>query len=122
MERNTLQIALRTRVKLFFRPKDLKGQAKDAPSQLRWKLVEENSRKVLQAENPTPYYVSFENVSLSVDGKEVKSKDPQMVEPGGVQRFTFDEAPVLNTAKAEVQFTYIDDYGQIIPQTASLAP
>lgn len=119
---NTLQLAFRTRVKLFFRPKDLKGAVNDAPGQLSWKLLQEDSKRVLQVENPTPYYVSFEKVSLVVDGKEVKSDDPQMVAPGGKQRFVLGEAHLAEGAKAEVQFTNISDYGQIVPHTASLMP
>ncbi|WP_205744365.1 fimbria/pilus periplasmic chaperone [Dyella sp. M7H15-1] len=118
--KNTLQLAFRTRVKLFFRPKGLKGAVKDAPSQLNWKLLREGSKQVLQAENPSAYYVSFENVSLAVNGKEVKNDDPQMIAPGGTQRFVLEDIPLPVDTKSEVRFTSIDDYGQIVPHNAAL--
>ncbi|WP_333681114.1 fimbria/pilus periplasmic chaperone [Dyella sp.] len=119
---NTLQLAFRTRVKLFFRPKDLKGAVEDAPRRLSWKLLQEDSKQVLQVENPSAYYVSFEKVSLVIDGKEVKSDDPQMVAPGSKQRFVLGETHLAEGAKAEVQFTNIGDYGQVVPHTAPLMP
>lgn len=118
---NTLQLAFRTRVKLFFRPKALQEAVKEAPGRLSWRLLREGATPVLQVENPSAYYVSFEKVSLLIDGKEVKSDDPQMVAPGGKQRFVLGEAPLAGEANAEVQFTHIDDYGQIVSHTASLS-
>ncbi|GGA34574.1 fimbrial biogenesis chaperone [Dyella nitratireducens] len=117
---NTLQLAFRTRIKLFFRPNGLVGAVGDAPGQLRWKLEKEGTRQVLEANNPSSYYVSFEKVSLLVDGKEVKSEDPQMIEPGGTQRFVLDAADLPVGVRTEVQFTHIDDYGQIVAHTATL--
>lgn len=117
-----MQLAFRTRIKFFFRPKDLKGTATDAPGQLRWKLVSGGGRQMLQAENPTAYYVSFEKVSLVAGGKDINSDDPQMIAPGGTQRFVLSEARLQVGANVEVHFTNIDDYGQIISHTAPVTP
>ena len=119
---NTLQLAFRTRVKLFFRPKDLKGNVADAPSQLRWKVLHEGDQPLLEAENPSAYYVSFERVSLVADGKEMKTEDPQMIEPGGTQRFVLSGTPLPVGAKTHVQFTSIDDRGLIASHTAVPTP
>lgn len=119
---NTLRLAFRTRIKLFFRPKGLKGNAADAPAELRWKLVTDGGESVLVAENPSVYYVSFESVSLTVDGKDNKSDSPQMIAPGGTQRYTLKDFHAANGAKSEVHFSSIDDYGQFVLHTAMLTP
>jgi P pilus assembly chaperone PapD len=121
-ERNLLQLAYRTRIKLFFRPKGLKSAVNDAPEQLRWKQITEGSEHLLQAENPTPYYISFESVALVVDGKEIQSEGAaqMMVAPGATQRFPLKDVPA--GAKLGVRFTNIDDYGQYVLHTASLTP
>lgn len=115
---NTMQLAFRTRIKLFFRPAGLKPAVADAPGQLRWKVVNDGEKRVLQAENPSPYYLSFESVALVVNGKEFKNHDPQMIAPGGTQSFPIDGLDIPAGAKAEVTFTTIDDYGSMAPRTA----
>lgn len=119
---NTLQLAFRTRIKLFFRPKDLKGNAADAPGQLRWKLATDGAEPALVAENPSAYYVSFESVSLVIDGKDIKSESPQMIVPGGTQRYPLKDFHPAAGAKLEVHFKSIDDYGQFVSHTAMLTP
>ncbi|RDS84385.1 phytochrome sensor protein [Dyella psychrodurans] len=119
---NTLQLAFRTRIKLFFRPKGLKGNAADAPGQLRWKLVTDGAEPALVAENPSVYHVSFESVSLVADGKDIKSDTPQMIAPGGTQRYPLKDFHPANGAKLEVHFSSISDYGQFVPHTATLTP
>ncbi|MBL5825941.1 molecular chaperone [Serratia fonticola] len=65
---NFLQIALRLRIKLFYRPAGLEGTANDAAKMLTW-----NSKGTdLQAVNSTPYHVSL--VEVKVNGKKVKGE------------------------------------------------
>jgi chaperone protein EcpD len=117
---NTLQLAFRTRVKFFFRPTGLKGTADDAPSRLRWHLLHEGSQAVLQVENPSAYYVSFESLALVIGGKKLQYGDAQMIAPGGTQRFVFDDMTWPAGTKSEVQFSSIDDHGLIVPHSAPL--
>lgn len=119
---NTMQLAFRTRIKLFFRPAKLPGSVGDAPGQLRWKLVTEGKDHVLEASNPSPYFVSFESVALVSDGKENASDNPQMIAPGGTQRFPLKNLNLAPGARAQVHFANINDYGQSIPHVAELTP
>lgn len=61
-DKNRLQIAFRNRIKLFYRPAGLPGQANEAAKALTWNTQDGQ----VQATNPTPYYVSL--VNLSVNG------------------------------------------------------
>lgn len=69
---NKLQINVKSKFKLFYRPKGL-GEAKDA-----WqKVTFTRQGNQLVAHNPTPFHVSF--YSLSVGGKAIP--EPGMIAP-----------------------------------------
>ncbi|WP_268628645.1 fimbrial biogenesis chaperone, partial [Escherichia coli] len=70
---NVLQVAIRTRIKLFYRPASLAGSPEEAASKVRW----ERSGNTLKAINDSPYYLSFSTVSVAGE----KIKEPQMVAP-----------------------------------------
>lgn len=50
---NTLQLAVRQRIKIFFRPAGLPGSALVAPTQLEWQLVKRGAESLLTVKNPT---------------------------------------------------------------------
>lgn len=60
-EENRLQMAFRSRIKLFYRPVGLEGNANDAAKALSWNA--QNNR--IQVTNPTPYYVSLVNITVN---------------------------------------------------------
>ena len=63
---NTLQVAFRSRLKLFFRPSGLQGNANDAPKQMRWR----SKSGQIEAYNPTPYFINL--VTVMVNGKKIE--------------------------------------------------
>lgn len=121
---NFLQMAFRSRIKLFFRPEGLKGQAADAPSQLVWRLVPQGGAgkgPALEARNPTAYHVSLGTVELVGGGKSAKFDDGVMVAPGEAQTIALTgELP--STAQATVKYQAINDHGGVLEGESSLAP
>ncbi|CAI2007758.1 TPA: fimbrial biogenesis chaperone [Serratia fonticola] len=105
-DQNVLQIAIKTRLKLFYRPKDLQGKSEEAPGKLSWKR-EGNKLHII---NPTPYTVTF--ASLTVNGKEIKEAD--MVPPKGDVRFSL---PTIN-GSLNIQYQTITDFGGVISAKA----
>lgn len=104
---NTLQIALQTRVKLFYRPKSLKADKNGTPWQEQ--LVLQKQGDQLMVKNPTPYYITLINAAANDTTAGVKGKEfsPVMVAP-------FGEMPLGVSAAALGQrpvLTYINDYG-----------
>jgi chaperone protein EcpD len=67
---NILQMAYRTRVKVFVRPARLPGKPEDAPAQLSWKIAAapDGNGQAVSVSNPTPYYVSFSEVDVEDGG------------------------------------------------------
>ncbi|EPO5266761.1 fimbria/pilus periplasmic chaperone [Providencia rettgeri] len=104
---NTLQLALQTRIKLFYRPKAIipTREQLDNPWQEQLKLTRQGEQYTVT--NPTPYYVTLVDAVPSKKEKTVAGFEPLMVAPKssqvlGVSASALGNAPVL---------TYINDYG-----------
>ncbi|MEB4677619.1 fimbrial chaperone [Enterobacteriaceae bacterium G50] len=112
--KNLLQLAFRTRIKLFYRPSGLTGEPSEAPGKLKWMLT--NSQ--LQVNNPTPYHVSFNDISLQSGGKSFKV-DSRMVAPFSQVTFAI-EGLSGNVSSGKIVFKAINDYGGTIDGSATL--
>lgn len=122
--KNLLEFAFRTRIKLFFRPAGLPGSAADAAHKLSWKLVDGEGGKgvALQATNPTPYYVNFAAVGLSIGEHSIKTRGGGMVAPGGTTVFPIKELASRPTGEVKAQFNVISDYGAVSTIVQPLTP
>ncbi|CAI1935869.1 fimbria/pilus periplasmic chaperone [Serratia fonticola] len=102
---NTLQIALQTRIKLFYRPKALMTSSGDTPWQEKITLSKQGDSYVVN--NPTPYFVTLVDGSSKVKGESLKDFDPLMVEPKGKGTLKASASALGNSPV----LTYINDYG-----------
>lgn len=102
---NTLQIALQTRIKLFYRPKALLQDSSKAPWQEQITLTRVGNN--YQVNNPTPYYVTLVDGSSSVKGSSAADFAPLMIEPKGKGML---KAGVSSLGNNPV-LTYVNDYG-----------
>ncbi|ELQ6169042.1 fimbria/pilus periplasmic chaperone [Cronobacter dublinensis] len=104
---NTLQIALQTRIKLFYRPAAIaldKTQAAQGDWVEKITLTRQGDKYVVS--NPTSYFLTIVEGAASVKGKPV-SFEPVMVSPKSsavleASAAAFGNSPVL---------TYVNDYG-----------
>jgi len=101
--KNTLQIAVKTRIKLIYRPKGLKGNPEALASQLTW----QRSGNQLLVSNPSPFYMNLQ--SVTVGGKEVP--DATYVAPMSSASFSLP----AGVSAGAVQWKIINDYGGIGP-------
>lgn len=97
---NTLQIAVKTRIKLLYRPQGLKGVPEDVANKLTW--TQSGTR--LTVTNPTPFVMNFNQVK--VGASEVK--DVTYVLP--MSQATFN-APTA--ASGQISWKLISDYGGV---------
>ncbi|MBC3252357.1 fimbria/pilus periplasmic chaperone [Serratia fonticola] len=102
---NTLQIALQTRIKLFYRPESIAMDKNAPPPQEQMTLTKQGDKYVIN--NPTPYYVTFVDVSSKKGGPGVKGFEPIMVPPKGNVPLTVSASAVGNRPV----LTYVNDYG-----------
>ncbi|HEI3942079.1 TPA: fimbrial chaperone [Escherichia coli] len=112
-DKNLLQLAFRTRIKLFYRPSGLQGEPAEAPAKITWKL----NNAQLQANNPTPYYVSFNEVKLESGGKTY-NVNSSMVAPFSQASFGVTGLPG-SMSSGKVVFKAINDFGGNIDGSAT---
>ncbi|HEI2545534.1 TPA: fimbrial chaperone [Escherichia coli] len=117
-DQSLLQLAFRTRIKLFYRPEGLSGNPSEAPLALKWSWAAAGGQTALRVSNPTPYHVSFSSGDLEANGKRYPL-DMKMVAP-----FSDDVIKVNGisgkTASAKVHFYAINDFGGAIESEARL--
>lgn len=110
-QENVLQFALRTRIKIFYRPAgmaEFKGGADEAPNALRWSVVAAPGGAALQVVNPSPYHVTLGE--LTVHGAREQAIDAaDLVPPMGQVTFALDGMTAV--APVNVSYTTINDYG-----------
>lgn len=104
---NTLQIALQTRIKLFYRPKVLVLTQAEMATPWQEKLTLTKVGDKYQVNNPTPYFVTIVDAKTTPKGVSAKGFTPVMIEPKGqatlnVGAGALGDKPVL---------TYVNDYG-----------
>ncbi|WP_329742281.1 molecular chaperone [Dyella sp. A6] len=107
--RNTLQFAVRSRLKLFYRPANLPGDAMKAPDKLGFKPAP-GPGAALDVHNPTPYYITISRLSLGTNAKPVPGASG-MVAPFGDLRLPLKDLDHALASGTAVTFTTIDDYG-----------
>lgn len=95
---NQLQVNIKSKFKLFFRPKGLAGNPADAWQDIAFR----QQGNQLIAHNPTPYFVSF--YTLSVNHQAIN--DPGMIGPGEDRHWTVSHA-------GPVSWSAINDYGGV---------
>lgn len=98
---NTLQIALQTRVKLFYRPAGIAIDKSAAPPQEQLTLSRDGSG--YQVHNPTPYYVTI------VDGRPKNGESPKDFQP--VMLAPFSSGALRSALGSSPELFYINDYG-----------
>jgi chaperone protein EcpD len=107
---NRVQLAFRSRIKLFYRPDQLKGSSADAPAQLTWRLTRVDGKPAVEAHNPTPFHVSLTEISVQAGDRRASFDDGGMVGPGETRAFPLKgDAP--EAAGASVHYTSLNDYG-----------
>lgn len=103
-QENVLQIAVRTRIKLFFRPAGLNTTLEQQAKALQWHR--QGNRLVV--DNKGPYHVTLGTITLKNSAGKDQVINADMVKP-------FDSATITLPAGTEgarkLAFTYINDFG-----------
>jgi chaperone protein EcpD len=118
---NLLQLALRSRLKFFYRPANLQGDPLKAPGELTWKVVADGNGYALEAHNPTPYFVTISELSLAVGGKNATA-EIGMVSPMSDLRLTLHDVTQKPAAGSAVSFTIINDFGAAATFNGTVTP
>lgn len=103
---NTLQIALQTRIKLFYRPASIVPSRADManPWQEKLTLTRKGDRFIVN--NPTPYFVTLIDANAK-GGKSISGFEPLMVAPKASGELKASAKALGNSP----ELTYVNDYG-----------
>ncbi|WP_338523176.1 molecular chaperone [Pseudomonas batumici] len=110
---NVLNVALRTRIKLFYRPVELKDNPVARLKELQWSLRQVAGQPRLVVHNPTPFHVSFSRIEITAGGQRQNPRTISMVEPFAEQSYALDTPP--RGSDWQVVFSAINDYGGQTP-------
>lgn len=102
---NTLQIALQTRIKLFYRPAAVAMDKNAPPPQEQLTLTKQGNSYMVN--NPTPYYVTIVDAATKKGVEGVKGFEPVMVPPKDKLPLTVNASSLGNSPV----LTYVNDYG-----------
>ncbi len=102
-QQNTLQIAVRSRMKLFYRPKGVQGDSQQAYRQLTWR----REGKTVTVQNPTPFYVTLLN--MQANGQSIAGAG--MVAPLSSRSVAWCPAQ----GGCALQWQTLNDYGRAMP-------
>lgn len=112
---NELQIAIRQRIKLFYRPQGLTEDPLKAAQSLQWQL----SNGQLEVFNPGPYHVSMIKLSATHQGRVVFQEDSRMLAPKA--RVQLPLKPLGGNAPLDLAFISINDFGAQEPYRAKVS-
>jgi len=118
-QKNVLQIAVRQRIKLFYRPAGLEGKPEDAAKTVHWRLIEQDGRTLLRATNPSRYHVSLSSVVV-LDGARSFPAETAMLGPGATADFPLKTDAVRPSGNSSLSFKYVNDYGGVDEIDATL--
>ncbi|KAF1027550.1 MAG: putative fimbrial chaperone YadV [Acinetobacter bereziniae] len=100
---NFLQLAIRSRIKFFYRPSGIKEDVVLAPEKLQWS----NSGSHLTIKNPTPFYITLTSIMQEQAGKRVDLlAEGLMLKP-----FSDGTVNLKGANVTKMTFTTINDYG-----------
>lgn len=104
---NVLQIALQTRIKLFYRPAAIYATQTDLTNPWQEKITLTRKGNNYEVNNPTAYYVTIVDALTGLQGKSLDGFTPLMVAPKSQGTLNLSAAALGNVPV----LTYINDYG-----------
>lgn len=116
-----LTFARRTRIKMFFRPKGLKGDQLQAMKQLQCSPSKVDGDWTLECYNPSGFHLSFFGFSLGNVGEKVNANDQGgMIKPLERAQFALKGYDKLPQPLTTLAVDYVNDYGAVTTLESTL--
>jgi fimbrial chaperone protein len=115
---NVLQVAVRTRIKIFYRPAGLAGKPDEARNLVTLSVVpgQDGKGAALRVNNPSAYNLTFTGFKINGNKEQTKAG---MVLPFGVSDFPLNA--ISTPQPIDVSYTTINDYGGETPEVVTKA-
>ena len=112
---NELQIAIRQRIKVFYRPQGLVEDPMKAAQAMQWRA----SGGLIDVSNPGPYHVSMIKLEARKNGQVVFQEESRMLAPR--QRIQLPLSSSAPDGPLEMSFISINDFGAQEPYHARVS-
>ncbi|MES2869788.1 MAG: molecular chaperone [Pseudomonadota bacterium] len=106
---NTLQVAVRQRIKFFYRPAGLAGNPKEAAGAVTWQIEGQGANSGVRVSNPSLYHVSVSELQVKGSGYTSAPVKGFMVAPGETQTIAVPGMPTAGSLTLSARS--INDYG-----------
>lgn len=106
---NFVQLAIRSRIKFFYRPASIKDDVNAAPDKLQWSVAGQN----LTIKNPTPFHQTL----ISIYQPSTEKKLDLLPQGLMLKPFSEETVPLKTSNLQNMSFIYINDYGGRIERT-----
>ncbi|WP_229238347.1 fimbrial biogenesis chaperone [Dyella amyloliquefaciens] len=113
---NYMQLAVRSRMKLFYRPKGLQGTPDAAADLVVWHIVSAGKGYTAECTNDTPYNISFSDLAFKGAAKHEAVNKGGMCPARGKGSFPVVGAP---DGSGKLVVTVINDFGGFNPREAN---
>jgi len=111
---NYMQLAIRSRLKLFYRPKDLPGSPLNAAANVRWELLQKQDSVILLATNDAPFYVSMDHADLTIADKNYVV-NTEMLPPRSSKEFLVRDLLTIPSApNLQLHYATVNDFGSVV--------
>lgn len=118
-DENRLMVIFKNRVKVFYRPKNLKGSPIDIYKELKFKLEDNIKPHQLIIENPTAYYANVKELNLISEEKNIAIKQNELIAPKQTVNWTVNtDNKIIKNPK--IKITLVNDYGVLVDHVISL--
>lgn len=118
-EENTLQVAFRQRIKVFYRPAGVTTTPAEAAAQLQWRLVSRDGISQLEVQNPSQLNISLGTLKLS-SGQQDYAVEEQMLAPKSTTYMKVRRLSGLPQGNARLYWENINDYGGLDKHESSV--
>ncbi|MBA0328027.1 molecular chaperone [Stenotrophomonas maltophilia] len=114
-----LQISVRNRIKLFYRPQSLAKQSVSGVIEnLEWSVVPHQGGWALQVRNPSVFHVSLIRAEVINGNNSAEAKGIAMIAPLTTQHFALPGD--ANARSGSVKFKFASEHGALIEHTVPL--
>lgn len=110
-EANKLTLAIRSRIKLFFRPKGLPADPMALAEQLEWTLKANGSEWEIEGYNPTPFHFSFFSFKFGSGDSALSFNDGGMLTPQSRTTYKLKDFHPSKLKDDAISLDLINDYG-----------
>jgi len=108
---NEINLAFRTRIKLFYRPAALQGTTIDAAEKMKVSIIKTATGYTVKLNNEQPFHISISGFKILHDKKLLASKQGIMLPPFSEEYLHFDN---INQSEVVLKLEYITELGAFV--------